>query len=267
MDEKTILFSGDDDVEMFQASIDAQETFKYFWRELSWEYRRIIPGLDLNAAKVAFETDPGQQASYEHMWVNELNFDGVMLTGTLMNDPNWIESIGAGDKVDFRFGEISDWMYSIDDKVYGAYTVNLMRSRMSPQEMRGHDEAWGLDFGDPNKIEIFYKSKPRKKGLLSMFKKDSVATDEEMMNAEHPMCLNMLDSLREQLQGSDEMLKSQDDKGNTMMHSDALAGNAPVVEILLEHGADPKQKNIHGQTVVDMANVLKWDNVLKVLQG
>ena len=28
--------------EMISAFNKAQETFKYFWRELSWEYRRII---------------------------------------------------------------------------------------------------------------------------------------------------------------------------------------------------------------------------------
>ena len=36
------VFLGDSP-EMRQASASAQRSFKYFWRELSWERRRIIP--------------------------------------------------------------------------------------------------------------------------------------------------------------------------------------------------------------------------------
>jgi uncharacterized protein YegJ (DUF2314 family) len=44
----------------------ARTTFRLFWREMSWEHRRIIPAYGIACVKVAFE----QQRIVEHMWVN-----------------------------------------------------------------------------------------------------------------------------------------------------------------------------------------------------
>ena len=44
----------DDDPEIVAAGKTARGKFRYFWRELSWEYRRIVPGLDVAAFKVPF---------------------------------------------------------------------------------------------------------------------------------------------------------------------------------------------------------------------
>jgi hypothetical protein len=62
--------------------------------------------------------------------------------------------VKAGDAARIPLGEISDWMYAIGGEVYGAYTVNLMRSRMGARELREHDTAWGLDFGNPKQIRL-----------------------------------------------------------------------------------------------------------------
>ena len=55
-------------------------------------------------------------------------------------------------------------MYAISGEVFGAYTVNLMRSRMGRQERQEHDSAWGLNFGDPTKIRV--APEPNKEGGL-----------------------------------------------------------------------------------------------------
>ncbi|MFX8102449.1 DUF2314 domain-containing protein, partial [Acinetobacter baumannii] len=39
---------------MILAFESAKSTFKYFWRELYWEYRRIVPALELAYVKCAF---------------------------------------------------------------------------------------------------------------------------------------------------------------------------------------------------------------------
>lgn len=49
-----IFFAKGDSPEMIKAFTDAQNTFKYLWRELSWEYRRIVPALEVACVKVAF---------------------------------------------------------------------------------------------------------------------------------------------------------------------------------------------------------------------
>jgi uncharacterized protein YegJ (DUF2314 family) len=47
----------DSDPEMQRAYESARATFRYFWREVAWERRRIIPALSLAAVKAPF-SDP-----------------------------------------------------------------------------------------------------------------------------------------------------------------------------------------------------------------
>ena len=139
----------------------ARETFRFFWRAQLWEFNRIIPALSLACVKLPFAdgklTDP--DAEVEHMWVNEIGFDGKLISGTLINDPNGLKSVKVGDAVKVPVGAISDWMYAVGDDVCGAFTVNLIRSRMAKAEMRSHDGAWGLNFGDPKEERLFPPSK------------------------------------------------------------------------------------------------------------
>ena len=62
---KEILLSRFADTEMEEASVNAKKSFKIFWRELSWEMRRIIPGLDLSVVKRGFPTNEKSNLSLE----------------------------------------------------------------------------------------------------------------------------------------------------------------------------------------------------------
>ena len=259
------IFYAEADEQMLSASLGARATFKYLWRELSWENRRIVPALEMYAAKVGFETGLDDGPGVEHMWLGHLNFDGKKLTGVLLNEPSWTSSFGPGDNIEFRFNQISDWMYVINGHVFGAYTVNLMRSRMSSTERRNHDEAWGLDFGDPYKIEVLYPARSRGKGVFKIFKNDVEQKQEDLMQLEHPMSLNMSSSFKESLQKSDKLLHYIDDKGNSMLHLEALAGNANIVGILLEHGAKRNCENNYGQKPLDLAKIFEWNSVIGLL--
>jgi uncharacterized protein YegJ (DUF2314 family) len=258
---KVFLFEGDDP-QMKRASEQARSTFRYFWRELSWEYRRIVPGLDLAAVKSCFR-DPGPEKegepSAEHMWFNEIDFDGKIVSGVLLNQPNWLTSVKQGDRVRIPLAQIDDWMYSMFGEVYGAYTVNLMRSRMGARERRDHDQAWGLSFGDPSTIRIVPAAK--KPGFLARLFSKPVPPD----LTEHPMSENMAPSLRQQLSQSPAMLQSKDDKGWTFLHQLALAGSTACVKVLLEHGADKNVKTPQGQTPLDLARVFNWEPVIALL--
>jgi uncharacterized protein len=70
------------------------------------------------------------------MWLNEIDFDGQFVSGILLNDPNRLKSVKVGDSARFTRDQITDWMYVIDGEVYGAFTVNLIRSRMSARNAR-----------------------------------------------------------------------------------------------------------------------------------
>jgi uncharacterized protein YegJ (DUF2314 family) len=259
-----VFWSGNDDPEMQRACESARANFRYFWREIAWERRRIVPALDLAAVKAPFSDD--EQAAraqdtprVEHLWMSEVDFDGRLVSGVLLNSPNWLKSVKAGDAVRMPLGDISDWMYAISGEVFGAYTVNLLRSRMGRDERAEHDAAWGLKFGDPATIRV--APEPKKGGgfLTSWFGKGKADT------GEHPMSENMAPSLKDQLAKDRSFVSSKDGRGWTLLHHQALAGSTATVKVLLDAGADPNARTDHGMTPLQLARSLGWDSVAALL--
>ncbi|MBO9634543.1 MAG: DUF2314 domain-containing protein [Chitinophagaceae bacterium] len=250
MSDTHIFFAKGDSPEMISAFEKAQSSFKYFWRELSWEYRRIVPGLDLACVKVAFTQEfPGQdEPVVEHMWINEVNFDGEIISGTLINQPNELTNIDNGDAVSIPLNQISDWLFAIEGKTYGGFTIHAMRSMMEPEEREEHDNAWGLEFGDYNDILVVNKQKDAPENLV-----------------EHPMSRNMKEKMMEFLTQNPEMINNQDEEGYSLLHRETIAGNLSSVETLLFMGADKQATTNQGKTAMDYARQLNWEHIIPVL--
>ena len=146
------------------------------------------------------------------MWLSEIDFDGKLVTGVLLNAPNWLKKVKKGDSARIPLGEISDWMYAISGEVFGAYTVNLLRLRMGRQERQAHDHAWGLKFGDPAKIRIAPEPNAGSGFLKNWFGK------RQPDSQEHPMSVNMAGSLKAQLAKDPKLVTWKDDRGWTFLH-------------------------------------------------
>lgn len=260
------------DPEIAEAEQKARDTFKYFWREMSWEQRRIVPGLGVAAIKAAFWDGPGKDApasadqAVEHMWISQVEFDGSRVKGALLNAPNQLSSVSQGDEVEIPFARVEDWMYSINDRVYGAFTVQIMRSRMEKGERRQHDRAWGLDFGDPASPLLVPSPKPPRK-LFGIFPRKSPEGAQWTGNPddEHPMSLNMVEKARAHLGAHPDFAHQRNEQGWTILHTEALGGNAGQVQALLEHGADPAATTPDGRTPRQLAETLGWTRVLELL--
>src|SRR5271163_4666279 len=91
-----VFLSDNSDPEMQRAYENARATFRYFWREIAWERRRIVPSLDLACVKAPFSDGERAEPSQDHpdveqMWLGEINFDGQFVSGQLLNAPNWLK--------------------------------------------------------------------------------------------------------------------------------------------------------------------------------
>lgn len=274
-DESPVYLANEDDAELNAAAAKSRQTFRYFWRELAWEYRRIIPGLDLACVKVAF-SDPPETANpetpnVEQMWVSDVQFDGLAVSGTLLNSPNWLTSVREGDDVSVKPSEVNDWMYVIGGVVYGGYTVNQMRQKMGNSERKQHDAAWGFDFGDPKQIRLvpvdFVAGKSKPGFFARLFgAKEQIVTAQEAAQHEHPMSENMGDGLDEAVKSDPEMLTGTNDYGYNMLHQLALAGSVKGVTVMLKHGADPNTPAKNGATPLRLAKSLGWKKVVALLE-
>ena len=256
------------DPDMQRARDDARRTFRYFWRELAWERRRIIPGLDVACVKAPFSDGgpparSGNRPAVEEMWISDIDFDGRAVTGKLLNRPNWLTSVREGDAVRLPLDRISDWMYVIAGEVFGAHTVQLMRARMDRAQRAQHDQAWGLNFGDPATVRLVPEPK-RPAGLKGLFTKPR---PDAALHGDHPMSINMGPSLKEQVRQDPSFLTAHDDRGWTTLHDLALAGSSTGVRILLEAGADPRSRTADGRTPADLARSLGWDDVVALLEA
>ncbi|MCX8531299.1 DUF2314 domain-containing protein [Chryseobacterium luquanense] len=271
MENNSFIFTDGKDPKMIAAYKKAQENFKYFWRELSWEQRRIIPGLNLACVKASFsEKNPDGEQIVEHMWMNDIYFDGDTVSGYLINEPNDLTTIQPRDYFEIPLNEISDWLFAITPmqkkptglsklfssssepipKAYGGFTIQKMRADMSESERKEHDEAWQLDFGDFNEIEVVNEQKEKPENLI-----------------EHPMSKNMKEDFVKFLNDYPAELTNIDENGFTLLHRETIAGNLSSVEVLLEAGADKNLKNNNGKTALDYAKQLNWEHLIPVLEN
>jgi uncharacterized protein YegJ (DUF2314 family) len=277
--QNQIFKSPGDDAEMEQAAAKARQTFRYFWREMAWEQRRIVPGLDLAAVKASFSDPPELRKKkpgdldVEHMWLVEVEFDGKKIQGTLINSPHSLKSIQEGDRLSFSGKQLFDWMYVIEGKVYGGFTVDVIRSRMAKGERQQHDQAWGFDFGEVGIVNLVPPGyigdpAPKKKGFASLFGGAKATSQDyaKVSATEHPMSANMRSSLEETLTKNPQMIHEADDRGYSFLHQFSLAGSWDGVDVCLSHGADPKKAAPNGMTPFALAKSLGWKRVMERLQ-
>jgi uncharacterized protein YegJ (DUF2314 family) len=262
-----VFYAKSEDQEMEQAVARAVGSFKYLWRELTWEYRRIVPGLELSAIKAAFKDgEDGLDDAVEHMWLSDIEFDGDVISATLINSPNDVTSVRKGDQITLRKDQIEDWMYVIEGRVYGGFTVQVLRARMSSAERRGHDKAWGFDFAEPTRVDIVpnWQERGKKKLLGRLFATGEPPPGDP--DAEHPMSENMADGLAEAIGKDRKAFFELGPAGLNTLHSLALGGSAAGVKVLLAAGADPRMKTRSGKTALELAAMMGWPRVVQLLR-
>jgi len=252
IEQNNIYYTKSDTPEMIATFKMAQNTFKYFWRELSWEQRRIVPALDMSGVKAIFNQESSTDTPLgEYMWIGgNIFFDGIFVSGTLLNKPDILTNVKQGELVGFPLERVADWMFYSGKKVYGGFTVQLMRSQMDKKEREKHDKAWGMDFGDPDKILLVFDQEKCPGNLI-----------------EHPMCINMKQKFEEYLKQNPNGISEKDELGYTWLHKETIAGNKTNVEMLLEMGSDINAKIDAGYTALDFAQKLEWEHIIPIFKN
>ena len=243
-----IYFVSSDEDYMQRAFEQARESFRYFWREVYWERRRIVPMLDYAMVKICFLDIVNGEEVGEHMWIDDVEFDGETIYGTLINEPDAVQNVKLGDQISAKIDEMSDWLFSIDGRAYGGFSVQAMRSRMQKKELKEHDKEWGLDFRDFNDILVVYEQKEHPENL-----------------PEHPMCKNVREQFEQYVKENPSIVTDADEEGFTQLHREALAGNLALVNVLLANGADKNIRTKSGKRAIDFAENLGWKDIVKAL--
>jgi len=79
----------------------------------------------------------------EHLWINEVSFDGKVFHGKIDNEPVDTKAVRLGDPVTVKPEEITDWMYVQDGKLVGGYTICALCRNMSPAEKKQFEQDAG----------------------------------------------------------------------------------------------------------------------------
>lgn len=128
-----------DDSELNAAKEKARATIDQFFR-IRKKQGDAFDGL----LKVYFVDDDVDDG--EHMWVSVSESEGDQHKGTLLSRPAWLKNVSMGDSVEFETSDVSDWLAVEDGVAVGAYTVKLLRSRMSDEERASHDSGYPYSF-------------------------------------------------------------------------------------------------------------------------
>ncbi|MEM0965383.1 MAG: DUF2314 domain-containing protein [Verrucomicrobiota bacterium] len=119
------LFRGDyDDSQMEDAMSSARsslDTFRSAFRDGEGE---------LYSIKVAIRDGD----NIEYFWLVDVEIQGTGFKGTLDNEPQIVSNVSFGDKVTAEGNDLSDWLYIIDGKMHGNYTIRVMLPGMPPEE-------------------------------------------------------------------------------------------------------------------------------------
>jgi uncharacterized protein YegJ (DUF2314 family) len=139
-----------DDPQMHAAIRKARETFPDFLAEADADLCRAIPVLDDTMVKLGIES-PEDPDVVEYVWARYVGHDPEdegRFRAILLSSPRKLGDMAKGDEINFSIRSLSDWLYVSDGKAHGAFTVRLLRSRMTPAELKKHDAAYPFSFDD-----------------------------------------------------------------------------------------------------------------------
>lgn len=134
--EPLVVSFADGDAEMGAAVLQARATFAGFAERL--------PTLAATGAHFSVKVPIPAGAGTEHVWLGAVETQNGQVRGTIDNVPV-DASRELGDVVSVSETEISDWMAVVDGRLYGGFTVHVIRARLSEAERAEFDRSAGFE--------------------------------------------------------------------------------------------------------------------------
>jgi uncharacterized protein YegJ (DUF2314 family) len=108
------------DAQMSAAIAKARATLPVFWA--SYEAPKSSETGHSLKVRFANPTNDG-----EHIWIAEVKrLTYGRYSGRFANDPRYLPGKKAGDAVEFKEADISDWMFMRGDKIVGGETIRVL---------------------------------------------------------------------------------------------------------------------------------------------
>ncbi|MCS7412144.1 YegJ family protein [Escherichia coli] len=93
-----------------------------YTKSVSWQHHQVMNKKDADTFAVkAPITDHGRT---EHFWLTDVTYSNGMFIGVISNDPGIVTNVEYGQEWKIKKEDISDWMYTRGDKIYGGYTID-----------------------------------------------------------------------------------------------------------------------------------------------
>lgn len=138
--ENSVYNVDNDDKEMSNAIEKAKTTFPEFEKAIASKN----PNYKNFSLKKAFKSPSGDEQIWIAFVVKRPN--STKYVGIIGNEPLFTKEVKFDDIVELEPEEATDWMYSDGNIIRGAYTLHVLRDRMSADERKAFDAESGFVF-------------------------------------------------------------------------------------------------------------------------
>jgi uncharacterized protein YegJ (DUF2314 family) len=130
-DDQTISVH-EDDAEMNAAIAKARCSLTNFWQ--------IYDKRDHGESDFSLKVKIHDKDKVEHFWVVDLQRRDAKIFGTINNDPDIVQNVRIGERIEVNEAEISDWLYMRDGKMVGNYTLRVLFKQMSKEDVEKYKQ-------------------------------------------------------------------------------------------------------------------------------
>ena len=135
------------DADWLSAVKSARESFPIFLEKVSKDSDGR-PSSPSKAVLKAYFSDISAPKDGEHLWIAYVDYDGENIYGVVESNPLNLDTPKLGDEVRFTLDQLTDWLVVREGKASGAYTINLLRSRMTQSELKAYDSHYQFKFAE-----------------------------------------------------------------------------------------------------------------------